>query len=125
MYSEFWARISAILVFLGFNITFFTQFILGAKGMPRRYYNYLDQYQPLHAYSTYGSWILALGFIIMAVYLIHSLVKGRRAPDNPWQSLGLEWTNSSPPPPENFTVTPKLTHGPYDYDKIVSGDSTG
>jgi len=125
MYSEFWARISAILVFLGFNITFFTQFILGAKGMPRRYYNYLDQYQPLHAYSTYGSWILALGFIVMAVYLIHSLVKGRRAPDNPWQSLGLEWTNSSPPPPENFTVTPKLTHGPYDYDKIVSGGSAG
>ncbi len=118
MYNEFWGKVSAVLVFLGFNITFFTQFILGAKGMPRRYYNYLDQYQPLHAYSTYGSWILALGFIIMAVYLIHSIFKGKKASGNPWGGLTLEWTNSSPPPPENFIETPVLKYGPYDYDKL-------
>ena len=115
MYSEFWGRISAALVFVGFNITFMTQFVLRTRGMPRRYYNYLDQYQPLHFYSTFGSWILALGFLIMAVYLIYSLFKGPKAEANPWGGLTLEWTTSSPPPTENFAETPILTHGPYDY----------
>ena len=116
MYSEKWGKISTALVFVGFNVTFFTQFILGAKGMPRRYYSYLDQYQPLHAFSSFGSWILGLGFLIMFIYLAHSLVKGRKAPGNPWGSLTLEWTNSSPPPPENFESVPQLTNGPYDYN---------
>jgi cytochrome c oxidase subunit 1 len=116
MYKEAWAKISVTLVFVGFNVTFFTQFILGAKGMPRRYYTYLDQYQPLHAFSSFGSWILGLGFLIMMIYLIHSLFRGRKASKNPWGSLTLEWTNSSPPPLENFITSPKLTHGPYDYD---------
>jgi cytochrome c oxidase subunit 1 len=119
MYNELWARISCVLVFIGFNVTFFTQFILGTKGMPRRYYTYLDQYQPLHAFSSFGSWIMGLGFIIMAVYLIHSLIKGRRAGRNPWGGLTLEWTNSSPPPKENFSETPQLASGPYDYDKVT------
>jgi cytochrome c oxidase subunit 1 len=118
-YNEFWARIACGIIFIGFNMTFFSQFILGSQGMPRRYYTYLDQYQPLHAFSSVGSWVLGLGFIVMAVYLIHSLIKGPRAGKNPWGALTLEWTNSSPPPPENFTETPKLTHGPYDYDKII------
>jgi len=119
MYSEFWAKISCAIIFIGFNMTFFTQFILGSKGMPRRYYTYMDQYQPLHAFSSVGSWVLGLGFIIMAVYLIHSLFRGEKAPKNPWGALTLEWTNSSPPPPHNFIEEPKFTHGPYDYDKIV------
>ena len=93
MYSELWGKISAALVFVGFNITFMTQFILGTKGMPRRYYNYLDQYQPLHFYSTFGSWILALGFLIMAGYLIYSLFKGPKAEANPWGGLTLGMDN--------------------------------
>jgi len=117
MYSEFWARISCLLIFIGFNAVFFTQFILGAKGMPRRYYNYLDQFQPLHAFSTYGTWVLGTGFLIMAVYLIHSLRKGAPAPDNPWGGLTLEWKTTSPPPVENFLVTPEITHDPYDYER--------
>ncbi len=119
MYSEFWARIACLIIFIGFNFTFFTQFILGTKGMPRRYYTYLDQYQPLHAFSSVGSWILGLGFIIMAIYLIHSLVKGEKAGRNPWGALTLEWTSPIPPPPENFDKDPVLNHGPYDYDKVV------
>jgi cytochrome c oxidase subunit 1 len=119
MYNEFWAKISVALIFIGFNITFYTQFILGSRGMPRRYYNYLDQYQPLHAFSSYGSWILGLGFIVMAVYLIHAIFKGRVAGNNPWGALSLEWTTTSPPEPHNFEATPEITHGPYDYDKIM------
>ena len=120
MYSEFWARISVALIFIGFNITFYTQFILGSRGMPRRYYNYQDQFQPLHAFSSYGSWILGLGFIVMAFYLIHAIFKGRIAGNNPWGALTLEWTTTSPPDPHNFKETPKFTHGPYDYDKVIA-----
>lgn len=116
MYNETLAKISVILVFIGFNMTFFTQFILGSQGMPRRYYNYLDQYQPLHAFSSYGSWVLGLGFIIMAFYLIHSLFKGKKAPANPWGGLTLEWQTASPPSHHNFDETPDLEHDPYDYD---------
>ncbi len=119
MYSEKWAKISVALIFVGFNITFFTQFILGGQGMPRRYYNYLDQYQPLHAFSSVGSWILGLGFIIMAVYLIHAVFRGRIAGNNPWGALTLEWTTTSPPDPHNFEKTPAITHGMYDYDKVI------
>ncbi len=119
MYNEFWGKIAALLIFAGFNVTFFSQFVLGTRGMPRRYYSYLDQYQPLHAFSTYGSWILGLGFVVMAVYLIHSLFKGRPAGDNPWGSLTLEWNSTSPPHPENFEKMPDTSHGPYDYDKVI------
>ncbi len=119
MYNRFWAKVAVALIFIGFNATFFTQFILGAKGMPRRYFNYLDQYQPLHAFSSIGSWILGAGFLIMAVYLIRSLAGPRNASGNPWGSLTLEWTTPSPAPPENFLEPPKLEHGPYDYDKVL------
>jgi cytochrome c oxidase subunit 1 len=119
MYSELWARISIILIFIGFNMTFFTQFIMGSQGMPRRYYNYLDQYQPLHAFSSYGSWILGLGFIIMGVYLVHAIFKGKLAGDNPWAALSLEWRTTSPPDPHNFETVPEITHGTYDYDKVM------
>lgn len=117
MYNEKLARISAILIFIGFNWTFFTQFFLGSQGMPRRYFNYLDKYQGLHQFSTYGSWVLGLGFFIMGYYLIHSLFKGKQAPKNPWGGLTLEWTTSSPPPHHNFDVTPVVSHIPYDYNE--------
>ncbi len=118
MYNEFWAVISWALVLVGFNMTFFTQFILGTRGMPRRYYSYLDQFQPLHGFSSVGSWILGLGFIIMGVYLIHAIFKGRPAGANPWGGLTFEWKTSSPPPHHNFDAAPIAVHGPYDYDKV-------
>lgn len=119
MYNEFWARISWALVFVGFNMTFFTQFILGSKGMPRRYYTYLDQYQPLHGFSSVGTWVLGAGFIIMGIYLIHAIFKGKPAGANPWGGLTFEWKTTSPPPHHNFESTPIAVHGPYEYDKVM------
>ncbi len=119
MYSEFWGKIACAFIFVGFNMVFFTQFILGAKGMPRRYFNYLDQYQPLHAFSTYGSWVLGVGFLIMGFYLIDSLVNGKKASDNPWGGTTLEWTTQSPPIAENFLETPHVTQGPYERGKVA------
>jgi cytochrome c oxidase subunit 1 len=119
MYSEKWARLAVALVFVGFNATFFTQFILGSRGMPRRYYNYLDQFQPLHAFSTFGSWLIGAGFIVMLVYLLQSLKSGAIAPANPWGAASLEWQSPSPPPTENFIGNPVVTHGPYDFAETV------
>ena len=102
MYSEKWGRVGCALVFIGFNMTFLTQFFLGSQGMPRRYYNYLDQFQPLHAFSTFGSWVLGLGLFITAAYLLASLRKPMDAPDNPWGGTTLEWQTSSPPITHNF-----------------------
>jgi cytochrome c oxidase subunit 1 len=118
MYSEKWARVAAALIFVGFNMTFFTQFILGAQGMPRRYYTYLDQYQPLHGFSSFGAFVLGAGFVVMAFYLFHSIKHGKIAGNNPWGALSFEWTTTSPPPPENFLETPVVSHGPYDYDTV-------
>ena len=115
MYSEKWGRIGCALVFIGFNMTFLTQFFLGSKGMPRRYYNYLDQYQPLHAFSTFGSWVLGMGLFITAAYLLASLRKPMDAPDNPWGGTTMEWLTSSPPIEHNFEEQPVLEHEPYDY----------
>ena len=117
-YNEFWARIAAFLIFIGFNVTFFSQFILGAKGMPRRYYTYLDQYQPLHAFSSVGAFIIGAGFFIMAFYLIHAMMKGKQVGKNPWGALTLEWTTTSPPSHHNFDIIPVVEDGPYDYDRI-------
>ena len=115
MYPESMGRVSCALVFVGFNVTFLTQFILGSKGMPRRYYDYLPQFQTLHQVSTVGSWILATGFVIMAGYLLASLKYGAVAPANPWGGLTLEWQTSSPPPLHNFEKQPNTKIGPYDY----------
>jgi cytochrome c oxidase subunit I len=97
-------------------VTFFSQFILGSRGMPRRYYNYLDQFQPLHAFSTVGSWILGLGFGVMLYCFIQSLRSGERAPANPWGGASLEWAVASPPITENFTRTPVVNRGAYDFN---------
>lgn len=115
MYSERLGAIACAIIFIGFNVTFLTQFALGSQGMPRRYYNYLDQFQPLHAFSSVGSWILGLGFMLMAFYLFASLRSGEKAPDNPWGGLTFEWQTSSPPPEHNFHHQPVAKHGPYDF----------
>ncbi len=116
MYSERWGKIAAVIIFVGFNVTFFPQFILGTKGMPRRYYDYLPQYESLHFLSSIGSYILAVGLFMVAGYLLHSLFRGAKAPANPWSAATLEWTNTtSPPHPHNFTHTPIVTRGPYDF----------
>jgi cytochrome c oxidase subunit I len=115
MYNESAARVSAILVFIGFNTTFLPQFLLGSRGMPRRYYNYLPEFQFLHQVSTVGSWILGLGFLIMAGYLFASLRKKFDAPANPWHARTLEWQIASPPITHNFHEVPVVTAEPYDY----------
>jgi len=115
MYSEKAARVGWAFVAVGFNVTFFTQFVLGSRGMPRRYYNYLDQFQPLHAFSTFGSWLLGIGFLVTAVTLLRSLKTGERAPANPWGGASLEWETASPPITENFHKTPVIERGPYDH----------
>jgi cytochrome c oxidase subunit 1 len=115
MYPEGWAKLSALVVFLGFNLTFFPQFIMGYLGMPRRYHAYPEEFQVYHVLSTAGASVLAVGYLIPAVYFIWSMRYGKFAPDNPWNASGLEWQTTSPPPPENFDVTPVVTHEAYDY----------
>ncbi|MEO8050815.1 MAG: cbb3-type cytochrome c oxidase subunit I [Acidobacteriota bacterium] len=115
MYSEKWGRIATALVFIGFNMTFGSQFIMGGQGMPRRYFNYLDQFQPIHAFSTYGSWVLGSGLFLTAIYLLASLKTGPLAPDNPWGGTTMEWESSSPPVVHNFEEQPVFEHEPYDY----------
>lgn len=115
MYNERLAAIGCALVFIGFNVTFFTQFILGSRGMPRRYYNYLDQFQPLHAFSTVGSWILGAGLFLTAAYLLATFRKPMDALANPWGGRTFEWEAQSPPITHNFDFDPVLVHGPYDF----------
>ncbi|MEO8658646.1 MAG: cytochrome c oxidase subunit I [Bryobacteraceae bacterium] len=116
MYNETWAAVGCALVFVGFNMTFLTQFFLGSRGMPRRYYNYLDQFQPLHVFSTVGSWVLGLGLLIAALTLFVTFRKKMDAPANPWGAATLEWTAAgSPPITHNFHHVPTVEHGPYDY----------
>lgn len=117
MYSELWARVAWGIVFVGFNLTFFPQFIMGSHGMPRRYYNYPPQFQFLHELSTIGSYLMTVGFVVTAVYLLHSLFAGRRAPANPWGGATLEWQCSSPPPHDNFRQTP-VAGDPYDFSNL-------
>jgi cytochrome c oxidase subunit 1 len=115
MYNEFWARITFVLIFIGFNVTFFPQFILGAMGMPRRYYDYLPEFESLNRISSLGAWTIGTGFVIALAVIIHAILKGEKAPDNPWGAKTLEWQTSSPPPHENFNFEPHITEGPYEY----------
>ncbi len=115
MYPEMWARVAALVMFLGFNLTFFPQFILGYLGMPRRYYTYPPEFQVLNVLSSAGATILAAAYLLPLAYLTWSLFRGERAPANPWRATGLEWQTPSPPPTVNFVHTPVVTQGPYMY----------
>ena len=118
MYPESWAKLSAILVFAGFNLTFFPQFILGYLGMPRRYHAYPPEFQALNVLSTAGASILAIGYVFPMIYFAWSLLYGEKASANPWHAAGLEWTVPSPPTTFNFDVTPVVTWEAYNYDEI-------
>lgn len=125
MYNERQGRIGAVLVFIGLNVTFFPQFLLGTRGMPRRYYNYLEEFQGLHQLSTVGAYILGLGFLITAVSLLSTLRKKADAPANPWGGATLEWKTASPPPYYNFKTTPEVTGGPYEYEDLAYDEKIG
>ena len=117
MYRKGPAVLSWILATLGFNTLYMPFFFLGYMGMPRRYYDYLPEYQSFHVIATVGSWILVLGIIIMIVNLLYALKKGAPALANPWGGKTLEWTVPSPPPTENFATIPVVTTGPYDFSE--------
>ncbi|HEY0322726.1 MAG TPA: cytochrome c oxidase subunit I [Pyrinomonadaceae bacterium] len=125
MYPEGWAKLGALIIFVGFNLTFFPQFIVGYMGMPRRYAAYPDDpiWQVLNVMSTAGASILGIGYLLPMTYLIWSMRYGKYAPPNPWGATGLEWQTSSPPPTENFEETPIVTWEPYEYrprdEKVV------
>jgi cytochrome c oxidase subunit 1 len=115
MYSDIWAKVAAIIVFAGFNLTFGPQFILGYLGMPRRYHVYPDEYQVLNVLSSAGASILAVGYLLIGIYLTASLFRGERVGPNPWHATGLEWTTQSPPLPHNFETQPVVTEDAYEY----------
>jgi cytochrome c oxidase subunit I len=125
MYPELWARLSALVIFLGFNLTFFPQFILGYLGMPRRYHTYPDEFQVLHVLSTAGASVLAVGYLMPMVYFIWSLRYGQMAGANPWGATGLEWQTASPPPVHNFDEMPVVTHEAYDYTTVLGEVEVG
>ena len=115
LYSDAMARFAAFLMFCGFNLTFFPQYVLGYLGMPRRYHEYLPRYQLLNVLSSAGASILAVSYLLPLVYLGWSLFRGPKAGPNPFRATGLEWTTPSPPPTDNFAVPPVVTEGPYEY----------
>lgn len=116
LYNETVAKSALAAMTIGFLLLYFTMFILGYEGMPRRYYDYLPQFRTLHIIATVGSWVLVSGLIIMIVNLIAALKNGKKASMNPWGGRTLEWTVPSPPPLENFDEIPVIDHGPYDYE---------
>ena len=117
MYYEQLGNIAAVLTFLGFNLTFFPQFLLGYLGMPRRYHFYPPEFQFLNIVSTCGAIILGVGYLSAMGNLLVSAFIGKKAGDNPWGAKGLEWKTSSPPPVYNFYETPTVTEEAYAYDK--------
>jgi cytochrome c oxidase subunit 1 len=125
MYDEFSGRVAAVIIFVGFNLTFFPQFILGTKGVPRRTYNYSPEFQFYHVESTIGSYLIGIGMLITAGCLIHSLFRGRLAPANPWGAASLEWRCPSPPPTHNFDQPPTNIGDPYDFSGLRYDSATG
>ncbi|MBN8548165.1 MAG: cbb3-type cytochrome c oxidase subunit I, partial [Deltaproteobacteria bacterium] len=122
MYNETVGKITWVLVFVGFNMTFLPQFVLGMEGMPRRYYDYLPQFEPMHFASTVGAYVNALGyFSALMNLLICAIFVKAKAPRNPYDSLSLEWQTASPPPTENFEETPVVTDWTYGYGQPVEG----
>ncbi len=118
LYPESFSKVSAVLIFVGFNATFFPQFILGYMGMPRRYHAYPEEFQVLNIFSTAGASILGVGYLLPLVYFTWSIVAGKKAPENPWGAMGLEWRIPSPPPTENFVKEPVITDA-YDYEHEI------
>lgn len=117
MFNEIQAKIACIIIFIGFNLTFLPQFAMGILGMPRRYFNYIEEFQGYHQLSTVGAYVLGIGLTLVMYLLIKSLLSGKKASPNPWGSRGLEWQISSPAPPHNFEHIPVVVNGPYDYHK--------
>jgi cytochrome c oxidase subunit 1 len=115
LYSDGWGRLSALIIFVGFVLTFLPQFVVGYLGMPRRVYHYVPEFQVLNVMSTAGASILAVGYVLPLVYLIWSLAYGKEAGPNPWGATGLEWQTPSPPPTDNFAEPPVVTTEPYEY----------
>jgi cytochrome c oxidase subunit 1 len=118
MYPEYWGKLAALIIFVGFHLTFFPQFVLGYLGMPRRYHVYPPEFQVLNVLSTAGASILAVGYILPMIYFLWSLRYGKLAGDNPWGAAGLEWTTPSPPSTHNFEETPVVTWEAYNYDEL-------
>ena len=116
MYSLAWGRVTAIFFFIGFNLTFFPQFLLGYLGMPRRYHVYPPEFQVLNVISTGGAAVLGIAYVMPLIYLVYSMRYGKPAPENPWDATGLEWTTPSPPPKHNFETLPVVDRPPYDYE---------
>jgi cytochrome c oxidase subunit 1 len=116
MYPEWWGRIAAVVLFIGFNMTFLPQFVLGYWGMPRRYPYYAPEFQMLNILSTAGTSTLGLGYLLPFTYLFWSLKHGAVAGPNPWRATGLEWQSTSPPPTFNFDRVPVVITGPYAYN---------
>jgi len=115
MYSKFWSVIGVILIFVGFNLTFIPQFVMGSQGMPRRYATYLDMWTQFHQLSTIGAGVLGVGVAIMVGYLVMSLFNGERATKNPWGGVTLDWQTNRVPTTFNFDETPTVRRDPYDY----------
>ena len=115
MYSEWWSKLAAIIIFVGFFLTFLPQFILGYNGMPRRYHRYPEEFQVWNVMSSAGASILGVGYVLPLCYLLYSLRYGKPAGPNPWHATGLEWQTPSPPPTHNFETTPVVVRGPYQY----------
>jgi cytochrome c oxidase subunit 1 len=112
--------LAAVILFVGFNLTFFPQYILGFLGMPRRYHAYPPEFQIYNVASTAGASILALGYLLPLIYLSWSLRNGKKAPPNPWGATGLEWKTSSPPPKHNFAENPVVTEPAYNYPPLTN-----
>jgi cytochrome c oxidase subunit 1 len=122
MYPEAWSRAAGLILFVGFNLTFFPQFILGFLGMPRRYHVYPPEFQVLNVMSSAGASILGVAYVIPLIYLLWSLRYGAPAGPNPWGATGLEWTTPSPPPPHNFEKIPLVTQEAYAYSTMETDD---
>lgn len=122
MYHEFSSQIAAVGVFFGFNLTFFPQFVMGARGMPRRYYDYLPEYALYHQLSTIGAFVLGISLVAAVAILVRSLKNGKKAPANPWGSATLEWQCTSPPPHDNFATTP-VVGDPYAVESVKWSDA--
>jgi cytochrome c oxidase subunit 1 len=118
MFSEKAGVPVAIFAFLAYNLTFIPQFIAGHRGMPRRYHEYLPQFEGMMQLSSLGSFLFGLSLFGVLFILIHSLLKGEKAPQNPWQGLSLEWETATPPIEHNFEGQPICTHGPYEFPDI-------